>query len=184
MSVPSLTSTSLLIAVAVVAVALPVTLVVTWKRHPHGFLGGALRLVVVIVCQALAVTGVGLAANNSFGFYNSWSDLLGTKASSGTPVSANTLVATDGSQGKIVSLSVPASGPGTPHTTRSLTVLAWLPPQYDAPQYRSTKFPVTMMLTGQPGTPVGVFKRFNFIQGATAAIADHSVAPFVAVFPR
>lgn len=183
MSLFSLTSTSLLVLLAVLSLALPVALVLTWRRRPHGVLGGAARLVVVIICQALAVTSVGLAANNSFGFYNSWSDLLGTRAAASPAAATNRLVPADGSQGRIVSLSVPVSGPVPRGASRALTVLAWLPPQYGQPAYRHTRFPVTMMLPGQPGTPQGVFAQFGFAQAATAAIADHAVTPFVAVFP-
>lgn len=140
MSAFDLTSTSLVMVVAVLAVALPVVLVLTWGRHPHGIGGGAFRLIVVLACQVLAVAGVGLVANNSFGFYNSWSDLLGSKAATAPAATSNELVPADGSQGKIVSMSVPMSGPVAHGSSRSLTVLAWLPPQYDQRTYRHTRF--------------------------------------------
>jgi S-formylglutathione hydrolase FrmB len=179
----ALTSPVLLVILAVSALALPVALVVTWRRRPRGLLGGALRFVVVLVCQALAVTSVGLAANNAYGFYNSWADLTGGRAASSPGATPNTLVPKDGSQGRVVSLSVAQSGPVARGASRSLTVLAWLPPQYDQPQYRNTRFPVTMMLPGQPGTPQGVMRQFNFARQATTAIAQHAVAPFVAIIP-
>lgn len=120
MSAFDLTSTSLVMVVAVLAVALPVVLVLTWGRHPHGIGGGAFRLIVVLACQVLAVAGVGLVANNSFGFYNSWSDLLGSKAATAPAATSNELVPADGSQGKIVSMSVPMSGRSpTGHPGRS-----------------------------------------------------------------
>lgn len=179
----SLTSAGLLYAAAALAIILPLVLVITWRRRPHGVLGAALRFVVVLLCQAVAVTAVGLAANNSFGFYNSWSDLVGGQGSTSQAASINGLIATNGSQGKIITLSVDQTGQVAAGTRRSLTVLAWLPPQYNQPQFANTRFPVTMMLPGQPGTPQSVIRQFDFIPAAMAAIADHSVKPFVAIFP-
>lgn len=179
----NLTSPVLLSGVVVLTVVLPLGLVIAWRRFPRGLVGGALRFLVVVLCQALAVTGVGLAANSSFGFYNSWSDLLGGSGATSQGVSVNGLVPSDGSQGKIVTMTVDQTGSGTAKAGPPLTVLAWVPPQYDQLQFARTRFPVTMMLPGQPGTPAGVIKQFRFVQAATAAIADHSVKPFVAVFP-
>jgi hypothetical protein len=179
----ALTSPVLLITLALAALALPVALVLTWRRRPRGLPGAAMRFAVVLVCQALAVTSVGLAANNTYGFYNSWPDLLGGRAASSPGATPNTLLPKDGSQGRVVSLTVAQSGPVAPGASRRLTVLAWLPPQYDQPQYRSTRFPVLMMLPGQPGTPQGVMRQFDFARQAVTAIAQHAVAPFVAIIP-
>lgn len=179
----ALTGTSLLVVLGLVTLALPVVLVVTWRRRPLGLRGVGLRLVTVLVCQALAVSTAGLLANDTFGFYNSWTDLLGRQTAVSPGATPNTLAPADGSEGRVVPLTVAQSGPVAPGASRTLTVLAWLPPQYDQPQYRSTRFPVVMMLPGQPGTPQGVMRQFGFARQATAAIARHTVAPFVAIIP-
>jgi S-formylglutathione hydrolase FrmB len=179
----ALTSPALLVVCALLSLAVPAALVLTWRRRPRGVAGGSLRFVVVLVSQALAITTAGLVANNTYGFYNSWTDLVGGRSAAAPGATPNTLVPRDGSQGRVVTLSVAQSGPVAAGASRTLTVLAWLPPQYDQAQYRGTRFPVTMMLPGQPGTPQGVMRQFDFARQATAAINQHLVAPFVAVIP-
>ncbi|WP_375426422.1 alpha/beta hydrolase [uncultured Friedmanniella sp.] len=184
----SLTGPALVVLLLAAAVALPLVLVLVWRRR-SGVLTGALRWLVILLCQVLAVAGAVAAANDSFGFYNSWDDLLGRTAKGGQAPTANQLVPADGSQGRIVSLPVAlGSGQGGhgehgSHAGERFRVLVWLPPQYDQPQFRSQRLPVTMMLPGQPGTPAGVFREFNFGGAATAAIAAGQVKPFVAVIP-
>ncbi|MGI8457209.1 MAG: alpha/beta hydrolase [Propionibacteriaceae bacterium] len=181
----SLTGSPLLVVLAVVAVGLPVGLAVRWRRTPAGGSGRrragatALRAVAILVCQAVAVLATGVALNRSFVFYNSWSDLLGRQQTGQmAAVSAGTLVPTDGSQGRVVALTVHGKVSGVTEE-----VLVWLPPQYGQRAFRKTNFPVLMALPGQPGTPAGIFKVFDFARNAMAAIDRHSVSPFVAVFP-
>jgi enterochelin esterase-like enzyme len=128
-----------------------------------------------IVAQGLAVTAVGLAINNSYGFYTSWSDLFGD-TSGGATIRTGGLVAAG--QGAVRVLTVPAhvGGPND-------RVLVWTPPQYDAPAYRDKPLPVVMFLPGQPNSPDGVFRHFAFAAIANRLIASGRVPPFVAVFP-
>ena len=42
---------------------------------------------------------------------------------------------------------------GTAVTGGSHQVLTWLPPQYNDSRFSSTRFPVLMVLPGQPSTP-------------------------------
>jgi enterochelin esterase-like enzyme len=166
------------------AVAFPFVVTAVAWRMARSRLRGALTLVGVLLCQTLAVGAVGVVANDQFGFYNSWSDLLGAGAGAPQAAHVNALVPDDGSQGTVVTLSVALPGPVSP-VARAATVkvLVWLPPEYGQPQYRSRKFPVTMMMPGQPGTPQSVFHEFDFARQATSAIRQHQVEPFVAVFP-
>lgn len=150
---------------------------VRWARAVCGF-------VLVLFCQVVAIAAAGVYANNAYGFYNSWADLMGTQNQAPQVVSVNRLLPKDGSLGRIVTLSVPTPPlPATSRAPRKLTVLAWLPKQYGEPQYAHTRFPVTMMMPGQPGTPQGIFSQFLFGSQATKAIDQHHVAPFVAILP-
>jgi enterochelin esterase-like enzyme len=179
-----LTGPALVAVLAILAVGLPVLLVLTWRRRPHGVAGAALRLVAVLLSQVLAIAAAGAIANNTFGFYNSWDDLLGTQNQAPQAPAANGLVPADGSLGSVVALSVALPGVGyAAPVGKHASVLVWLPKEYDQPQFHDAKFPVVMMLPGQPGTPQGVFSQFDFGRQATAAIDQQRVKPFIAVIP-
>ncbi|HEY5788881.1 MAG TPA: hypothetical protein VIT65_29330 [Microlunatus sp.] len=75
----SLTSPFLLAVVVALAAILPVTVIVLWGRGPTGIPGRLLRLVGIVLCQLLAVGAIGLYANNQYGFYNGWGDLVGSR---------------------------------------------------------------------------------------------------------
>lgn len=168
----------------VLAVAMPLVLAFAVWRMSRGWGRGIVTIVGVVVCQVLAIAAAGVVANNQFGFYNSWNDLLGQRAAAAQAPTANGLVPKDHSQGSAVTLTVPVPAQGRAgNTVTSLSVLVWLPREYEQPQYRRTKFPVVMMMPGEPGTPQGVFRTFNFGAQATQAIERRQVKPFVAVFP-
>jgi S-formylglutathione hydrolase FrmB len=60
-------------------------------------------------------------------------------------------------------------------------VKVWLPPQYATRAYAGRVFPVLMVLTGYPGNPQTWWSLANIPKVAGAAIADHSMPPFVVV---
>ena len=135
------------------------------------------RLAAVIGCQVLAVSLTFLAVNNSFAFYSSWGDLFGVSTSSkNVTIKTGSLVGPGQGSVAVVRVSGGAS-------KASGQVLVWLPPQYSDPAYAHTKFPVTMVLPGQPSNPEVMFAHFNFADNATHAISDHLAKPFIAVFP-
>jgi len=73
----SLTGLPLFVLLVAFAILIPLALVLTWSGRPHGLLGRALRFIAMVVAQVTAVAAVGVWANNTFGFYDSWADLLG-----------------------------------------------------------------------------------------------------------
>lgn len=73
--------------------------------------------------------------------------------------------------------------PASTTTGSARQTLVWLPPQYDQPQFSHTKFPVLMVLPGQPSTPEAMFRHYNFGAIAAAEITARRIPPFVAVFP-
>jgi len=177
----ALTAPALVGVLAVLALGLPVLLALTWRRRPHGLLAAGGWLVGVLLCQVLAVGLVAVVANNTYGFYNSWSELMGGRTEPvGGPV-ANQMVPADGSQGSVVSLSVTAPAIPGAHGGRRMNVLVWLPKEYREPQFSRASFPVVLILPGQPGTPQGVFRQFAVGSQSVAAIAQHQVRPFIAV---
>jgi enterochelin esterase-like enzyme len=174
----SLTGRPLLILLATLAILIPVILALTWLRRPGGLLRPVLGFIAIVVAQVLAVATVGVWANTTFGFYDSWSDLLGRSQQGSLYAEPNGSLPQAGGEGRVVTLTVNGRASGG-----SGIVLVWLPPQYDQPAFKKTRFPVLMMLPGQPGTPEGVFSQFQFAQQATQAIRSGAVKPFVAVFP-
>lgn len=178
-----LTSTSLFVQMlggAVLSVLAVATLVTRPSaRAPSLRHRVALRtvpvVVLVLVGQACAVAAAGLAVNDSYGFYTSWADLLG-RPSPDTAIRTGGLVRPG--QGTVRSFTVHAPVDG-----RNQRVLVWTPPQYDAPSATQHLFPVVEFLPGQPNTPDGTFRHFQFASTATRLIDSGKVPPFVAVFP-
>lgn len=178
----SLTSPVLLWIVGALAVIVPVGLIVVWGRGPGGLGGRLLRLVGVVVCQVLAIGAVGLYANNEYGFYTSWGEVIGESDAGGGAIDLTGLVPGNGSQGTVKTITVRVPGAKGPEAAR-LPVLVWLPKQYDELRNRLTKFPTLMVLPGQPSTPQAMFNGFGFAAQATQAIDSGKVPPFIAVFP-
>jgi S-formylglutathione hydrolase FrmB len=117
-----------------------------------------------------------LWVNNTYGFYTSWADLAGRTGGTAA-IAPNTVVAGGGGRVEVIRVA------GSPGTDGSHQVLVWLPKQYDQPSARTTRFPVVMVLPGQPSTPQAMFTNYDFAATATAAIDGGHVKPFIAVFP-
>lgn len=173
----SLTGPFLFRAAVVAAVVGPILLIVWLRRSTRRSWGRSLlQLIAVGSCQVVAVAGLFFYVNNAYGFYTSWSDLLG-RSGQGAQIQTAGLVRHG--QGRVQLMTVP----GTAATGGSHQVLTWLPPQYDDAQRRNTRFPVLMVLTGQPSTPQAMFRHFAFGSVATKAIDSGRIKPFIAVFP-
>jgi hypothetical protein len=176
----SLIGVPLLVVMAIGAVLGPIGFVVWLRRRPHTTVNKWPRTLaqfgLVLSCQLLAVMTQFLWVNDQYGFYTSWSDLLGRSSVEAT-IQANGLVRSG--EGRVQVIRV-AGGPGR---NGSHGVLVWLPPQYDQPAARTTRFPVVMVLPGQPSTPETMFAHYNFGAVATAEIDRGLVKPFIAVFP-
>lgn len=127
-----------------------------------------------LIGQASAVLATGLVVNTQYDFYTSWNDLLGTAA---PPVAISTGGLVMPGSGRLELFRVPTPG------VRDSQVMAWLPPEYDLPQYSHQRFPVVVFLPGSPGTPDATFAAFRFANHAMPEILSGRVPPFVALFP-
>ncbi len=174
----SLTGLPLFVSLVALAILIPLVLAVTSASGPHGRLAAVLRFIAIMVAQVTAVAAVGLWANDTFGFYDTWADLLGGSRVHSIRAEANGSLPVGGADGRVIALTVNGYA-----SRASGIVLVWLPPQYDQPAFKKTRFPVLVMLPGQPGTPEGAFSQFQFAQQATKAIRSGAVKPFVGVFP-
>ncbi len=178
------------------AIAIPVALLILWRRAPRSSRWAIpVFLVGVLSAQATAVAAVAVSVNRDYGFYPTWSSLWGTPVAppvirAGARLGLNALV---GTRRKIPPLtSGPASDIGryeriTLNGTQSgisQTVITWLPPQYYDRRYANTRFPVVMVLGGAEVRIPTVVDRLNFATTASREIRSGRVAPFVAVFPE
>jgi enterochelin esterase-like enzyme len=175
--VPSLTSVSLLTVAVLLATAAPLLVAWWWRRKTRtGWLAALRPLAAVLACQLLAISALFLWVNNEYGFYTSWSDLTGRRTEQAT-IHSNGLARPG--DGHLEVLTVDQRSPAG----RARRILVWLPPQYQQPEFRTTRFPVMMVLPGQPSTPEVMFRHFDFGQVASTEINAGHIQPFIAVFP-
>ncbi|MEU8590016.1 alpha/beta hydrolase-fold protein [Streptomyces sp. NPDC048664] len=197
----SLTGTPFLftsIALMAIALALPLFL---WSRlRGPLLLRQAGRVAMLLFAQATAVTLVFVLVNNANSLYDNWDDLLGT----GNHVQQAADLGRDGTGGiqvkalpKVRQTFTQADGPGM-HAAGGVRetelrgrvsgveaeVYVWLPPQYDDPAYRNTKFPVVELLSGYPGSAKAWFGSLNVHEQLSPLMRDGQVAPFILVSPR
>jgi enterochelin esterase-like enzyme len=178
----SLTSIPLLAAAVLLAAVAAPLVAWWWKRTTKTSWLSTLRpLSAVLACQFLAISALFLWVNSEYGFYTSWSDLFGVRTERAT-------IQTNGLQtsrlvrpgaGHLQVLTVPSRS-AADHNRK---VLVWLPPQYEQPEFKTTAFPVLMVLPGQPSTPEVMFRHYDFGQVATTEINAGRIKPFIAVFP-
>ena len=177
------------------AIVIPLTLLILWRRAPRKRRWAAAFLVGVLLAQATAVSAVAVSVNRDYGFYPTWSSLWGTPTAppvvvAGARLGVNAVI---GTRRRVLPLSGgSASDIGRYERTTlkgaqsgiSAPVITWLPPQYHDRRYAKTIFPVVMVLGGADVRIQTVIDRLNFATSASAEIRSGRVAPFVAVFPE
>jgi enterochelin esterase-like enzyme len=188
-----LTSTTLLVLAAFLAVSLPVAAVTLWNRLPGTQLvrvGG--RLSLVVLAQVFAVLLVLVTVNDQYLFYVSWQDLLGSTPAPGVITTVQHLdpvtsqpntgtvyhgpVSTKTDDGQL--LQVILRG-GRSHVTGR--VLIHLPAGYDATSPR--RYPVIELLQGWHAPPESWMNNLHIFE--SMALAQHSggLGPVITVMP-
>ncbi|MFC4529667.1 alpha/beta hydrolase [Sphaerisporangium dianthi] len=161
------------------------------------------RVAVLLGNQILLLVALALAANNYFGFYGSWSDLLGTDDGLAAPIVNDAgdpgQAARPGGGVQVVHSSrvPPLSGKkGHPAGRLEQVVISggasglsapayvYLPPQYFEKKYAHTRFPAIVALTGYPGDARNLVTRMDMPAVAAKAIDEHEMAPTVLVLMR
>ncbi|MFF5187091.1 alpha/beta hydrolase [Streptomyces sp. NPDC000345] len=180
-----------LVALSVVAVALPLVL---WSRiRGPRVLRGAARVLMLMFAQGTAVALVFVVVNNADNLYDDWSDLLGTS----DHVRQAADLGADGTGGLALS-ELPRvrqhftqAGGGVRVTQLKgrvsgvdAEVYVWLPPQYDEPAYAHHRFPVVELLPGYPGSPKSWFGSLHAPAQLAPQMRGGRVAPFILVAPR
>lgn len=185
-----LTSKAFVLLCVVLAVGAPVAALLLWPRVGGPRLArGAQRLALIVACQVTAVAVLAVAANDSFYFYTSWSELLGT---GGTPAAANGVLSSRTGEAQRV-LHGFRSHPGVAgglvldhtlvgaRTGLRASALVYLPPQYADPRYAHTRFPVVTVMQGYPGNPRLWLTRLPLPQDMAQEVRAGRARPFVAV---
>lgn len=190
----SLTGTSFLytlIALAVVALALPLAL---WSRlQGPRVLRTAARVLMLLFAQGTAVALVFVLVNNQNSLYDNWADLLGT----GNHVQQAANLGADGTGGIALKRLPRVRQQFTPLSDGvwetqlkgrvsgvNAEVYVWLPPQYDEPAYRHHRFPVVELLPGYPGSAKAWFSSLYAEKQLRPLMREGRVAPFILVAPR
>ena len=66
---------------SIFTITLTLFAVIYWKKiYRRTFRNLLLRLLIIVLCQALALVSIGLEVNRANGFYESWNDLFGTSS--------------------------------------------------------------------------------------------------------
>ncbi|MEU2062049.1 alpha/beta hydrolase-fold protein [Streptomyces sp. NPDC013455] len=194
-----LTSNTVLVLAIAVAALLFIGTVWLWPRlarRSWRAVGGRVGLLLSV--QLALFASLGLAANQSFGFYASWADLFGKETDQGVVIdhSAN------GSSGGPLQVVSTSDVPGV-HATRPETggqiqkvdivgresriatpAYVYLPPEYFQPQYRTRTFPAAVVLTGYPGTAQSLVDKLNYPRTAQRLAKDGRMQPMILVMMR
>ncbi|WP_055590339.1 alpha/beta hydrolase [Streptacidiphilus griseoplanus] len=191
-----LTSGAFLALITAALVLLTATVLTVWNRIPGPRAvryGG--RLGLLVLNQAVAVLVALVWLNNTYAFYESWDDLLGTNGNQvalgpdgGSPaVGASALGrGLPGGARPVLSFRpfkrqvMEATAVG-PHSRLRGELYVWLPPQYQEAAYRTKAFPVIELLPGQPGSPRTWFGPMDVDRTLSGLIAAQRVHPFILV---
>ena len=140
------------------------------------------RLLMIGLCQVTAIAVVAVWINNSYGLYSSWDDLLGrnsggslTAAMPGPP--AGRAAFTMGGNG------IQETYFHGKYSKLSGEVLVWTPPQYGEPKYKNYRFPVMMLLHGDPGSPQSWVDGGSLPGSIADLMASGRVKPAIVVIP-
>ncbi|MZD09096.1 esterase [Streptomyces sp. SID5785] len=194
-----LTSHKVLALAVLCAVVLFLGTVLLWPRLAHRSWRAVTGRVALLLGTQLAVfCAVGLAVNQSFGFYASWADLLGREQSQGVVtdaavagggarrvhwVSSGGLTAPPGSRpgslGRIERIDVAGRGTGI-----GSPAYVYLPPEYFQERYAHRHFPAAVVLTGYPGTAEALYRGLRYPQTAYRLAAAHRMRPMILVMMR
>jgi enterochelin esterase-like enzyme len=194
-----LTSKKLLVAVAVLAVALFVLTIWLWPRlSRRGIRPVAGRVGLLLGGQLAILAALGLTINSYFGFYSSFSDLLGTDQAPGQVVDYTAsgggrsgleemghedVGVANGSDwakaGRIDKIEITGTKTGI-----TAPAYVYLPPQYFQKAFHKQNFPAAVILTGYPGTAESLITRMKYPQTATEHIKHGTMQPMIMVLMR
>ncbi|KNB52330.1 alpha/beta hydrolase [Streptomyces caatingaensis] len=190
-----LTSQNLVLFLVCVAVAICALVLWLWPRVARkGVLAVASRLSLLLLSQVGILALLLVVANNEFGFYSTWNELLGRNSSH------QELQRTEGGK-RAPALVVKGQesvglGPKEkagrvdriqihgPVTGFSMDGYAYLPPQYFQKGHEKDRFPVIVAVTGQPGLSKNLITQIKVPQAASTAIVKKQMRPTIVLMVR
>ena len=193
-----LTSNKVLMLAIVLAVLLFVCTVWWWPRLARqSWRAVSGRVGLLLTTQLALFASVGLAANQAFGFYASWADLFGQENAPGVVVdhiaggadSPIQVVATSkviGASSTLPQVAGQVQKVDIIGRTTHLTTPAfvYLPPEYFQPKNNARKFPVSVVLTGYPGTAEALVNKLHYPSTAQQLARQQKMQPMILVMLR
>ncbi|MEU0069427.1 alpha/beta hydrolase-fold protein [Streptomyces sp. NPDC006332] len=194
-----LTSNNTLALAVLAALMLFVGTVWLWPRlarRSWRTVGG--RVGLLLATQLVLFVSVGLAANQAFGFYASWADLLGRETAQGVVVD-HTAGASPGRPLQVIDTGrvrgATGLGPSTGGQVEKVDIVGrttniatrayvYLPPEYFQPRYRTRTFPAAVVLTGYPGTAQALVSKLHYPRTALELAEDGRMQPMILVMLR
>ncbi|MFG1809980.1 alpha/beta hydrolase [Streptomyces sp. NPDC049040] len=192
-----LTSEKVLLAAALLATALFAATVWLWprlaRRGPLPVLG---RVGVLLATQLSLIAALALVANDSFGFYASWADLLGRDTAPGVVLDRAGGPPADGAVQVLGTVHTGGPGGTVPRIGGRIqrvaitggvsgittTAYVYLPPEYFRQPRR--RFPAALVLTGYPGTAEALYGKLRYPAVAAAEVRRGTARPMVLVMMR
>ncbi|MFI8947416.1 alpha/beta hydrolase [Streptomyces sp. NPDC053750] len=168
-----------------------------WPRLAgRGLRAVAGRVGLLFATQLAVFAAVGLAANQSFGFYASWADLFGRETGQGVVVDHS--AGADGPLLVVGERRVTAVGGSRPEvggrieeirvvgrTTRIASpAYVYLPPEYFQTRHSARKFPAAVVLTGYPGTAEALVDKLRYPRTALELAKAGRMRPMILVMLR
>ncbi|AEW93915.1 hypothetical protein SCATT_15440 [Streptantibioticus cattleyicolor NRRL 8057 = DSM 46488] len=167
-----------------------------WPRAARkGLIPWLGRLGLLAATQVMILGVILVAANNNFGFYSSWNDLLGQSEgeqileaghSSGRPASLVVTGKTDASlkggrerAGEVQSVRFRGFSSGL-----VTDGFVYLPPQYFQAAHRHERFPVVVALTGYPGVARNLITGLHIPRTVSDDIIAGRIKPTIYVMVR
>ncbi|MFJ9694796.1 alpha/beta hydrolase [Kitasatospora sp. NPDC101183] len=194
-----LTSHKLLALLALLAVGTVLGTLWVWPRLAvRSWPAMFLRLGTVLVTQLALLATLGLAVNDYFVFYSSWSDLFGHErgtaviqgAGPGAPPGVQVLGTAEVTGAASASRDRAQVGrldrvrlPGTT-TGLSTDGYVYLPPQYFQPGNEARRFPAVLVLTGFPGDAANLVGKLRYPAHELDLLRTGAMKPTVLVLMR
>lgn len=155
------------------------------------------RIGLLAATQTILFAAAGLAANQSFGFYASWSDLFGQEDAPGvvvdhaaghlkSPVQVVSTGRVPGvagvrpeSSGQIQKIEIKGRTTGI-----TMPAYVYLPPEYFQPRYHTHRFPTAVVLTGYPSTAESLVNKLGYPHTAQRLAKAGRMKPTILVMLR
>lgn len=185
-----LTGVPLLGVLALLCVGAPAALLLTWSRvRGPVALRAAQRVGLVLVCQVSAVLLAGVAVNDQFQLYDSWTDLVGSsdaaslagpQHAAGGPIQ----VSDAHREGDRPGRSTQVESEEVVGARSGVRARVWviLPPGYASAQGLA-QYPLVEFLPGYPGQPSTWLHAMHLADVLDQLMSSGQVQPFVAVLP-